>query len=120
MSSLLNTPELLRYHLYRKETDMRNGRNGLSGLVKNELGKNITDGDAFIFINRPRNTLKMLLWEMGGFTMVYRRLDPGAFEIPAFNLDAKSMEITADQLRFILNGIVLKTVRYRKRYPRKP
>ena len=49
---------------------MRNGRNSLSGLVKNELGKIITDGDTFIFITLPRNTLKMPLWEMGVFMPV--------------------------------------------------
>jgi transposase len=118
MSSLLSTPEVLHYHLYRKETDMRKGYNSLSGLVRNELGKQITDGDVFIFINRPRNSLKMLLWEEGGFTLFYRRLDTGTFEVPVFNLDSSSMQINSDQLQFILKGISLKEIKYRKRYQR--
>ena len=47
MSCLLSTPEALNYHLYRKETDMRKSFNSLSGLVRNELGKQVKNGDAF-------------------------------------------------------------------------
>jgi hypothetical protein len=39
------------YHLYRKETDMRKGFNLLCGIILNELGRQVTQGDAFIFIN---------------------------------------------------------------------
>jgi hypothetical protein len=43
-------------------------------------------------------------------------LEKGAFEVPVFDLDAKSMQITADQLHFILKGISLKEIKYRRRY----
>jgi hypothetical protein len=56
------------------------------------------------------------VYEQGGFTIFYRRLEKGAFEVPAFDLDAKSMQITSDQLHFILKGIALKQISYRKRY----
>jgi transposase len=117
MSHLLSTPEALSYHLYRKETDMRKSFNALSGLVRNELGKQVKSGDAFIFINKSRSCLKLLLWEKGGFTLFYRKLDVGTFEVPVFNLDDKSMQISTDQLHFILKGIALKEIKYRrKRY----
>lgn len=104
------------FHLYRKETDMRKGFDSLCGIVRNELCRQILDGDGFIFINKPRTHVKLLAWEKGGFTIFYRRLEKGTFEVPAFNLDAKSMEITCEQLNFILEGISLKTIKYRKRY----
>ena len=104
------------FHLYRKETDMRKGFDSLCGIVRNELGKQVMQGDGFIFINKPRSHVKLLLWEKGGFTIFYRKLERGTFEVPAFNLDANSMEITSEQLNFILEGISLKTVKYRKRY----
>ncbi len=118
MSSLLALTERRQYHLYRKETDMRKGFNQLCGIITNELGKQVMAGDAFVFINRPRTHLKLLVYEQGGFTIFYRRLEQGAFEVPAFDLDASSMSITADQLQFILSGIVLSSVKYRKRYQR--
>lgn len=107
------------FHLYRKETDMRKGFDSLCGIVRNELDKQVMDGDAFIFINKPRTHVKLLVWEKGGFTIFYRRLEKGTFEVPAFNLDAKSMEITCDQLNFILQGISLQAVKYRQRYQHK-
>jgi len=116
MSSLLSLTDQRTYHLYRKETDMRKGFNLLCGIVINELGRQVMGGDAFIFINKARTHLKLLLYEQGGFTIFYRRLEKGAFEVPAFNLDSKSMEITCDQLHFILKGISLKDIKYRTRY----
>lgn len=116
MSSLIVLTDKRSYHLYRKETDMRKGFNQLCGIITNELGRIVTQGDAFIFINRPRTHLKLLVYEQGGFTIFYRRLEKGAFEVPAFNLDANSMQLTTDQLHFILQGISLQTIRYRKRY----
>lgn len=118
MSSILTLGDHRAYHLYRKETDMRKGFNQLCGIVTNELGRVVTQGDAFIFINRPRTHLKLLVYEQGGFTIFYRRLEKGAFEVPVFDLDAKSMQLTCDQLNFILQGISLETIRYRKRYQR--
>ncbi len=116
MSSLIVLTDQRSYHLYRKETDMRKGFNQLCGIITNELGRIVTQGDAFIFINRPRTHLKLLVYEKGGFAIFYRRLEKGAFEVPSFNLDANSMQLTTDQLHFILQGISLQTIRYRKRY----
>ena len=116
MSSMISLTDQRNYHLYRKETDMRKGFNLLCGIVLNELGKKVMQGDAFIFINKPRTHLKLLVYEQGGFTIFYRRLEKGAFEVPAFDLDAKSMQISANQLNFILQGVSLQSIKYRKRY----
>jgi transposase len=75
VSGLLHLSDTRKYHLYRKETDMRKGFDSLCGIVQNELGKKVMSGDAFIFINRPRTHVKLLVWEEGRFTIVYRRLE---------------------------------------------
>jgi hypothetical protein len=54
VSSIIHLTDQRRYHLYRKETDMRKGFDSLCGIIQNELGKNVMSGDVFIFINRPR------------------------------------------------------------------
>jgi len=64
----------------------------------------------------PRTHLKLLVYEQGGFTIFYRRLEKGTFEVPVFNLDAKSMQLSTDHLNFILQAIVLTSIKYRKRY----
>lgn len=117
--SIVIASESRQYHLYRKETDMRKGFDSLCGIIQNELGKRVLDGDAFIFINKPRTHIKLIVWEKGGFSIFYRRLEEGTFEVPAFNLDADSLQISCDQLHFILHGISLKAIKYRRRYQQK-
>lgn len=119
MSSILSLNDTRRYHLYRKETDMRKSFDALCGLITNELGKNAMTGDVFIFINKLRTHLKLLVWESDGFSLFYRRLEQGTFELPAFDHDCRSMAVSADQLIFILKGISLKDVKYRPRYQHK-
>jgi len=46
-----------RYYLYNDWVDMRKGFNGLSGLVRNDLGMDPLTGDVYIFINRSRNRM---------------------------------------------------------------
>ena len=116
MSSILALCDTRRHYLYRKQTDMRKSFDSLCGIITNELGKQVLNGDIFIFINKPRTHLKVLLWERGGFTLFYRRLEQGTFEVPAFDHDASSLQLSADQLMFILKGIPLKQVSYRKTY----
>ena len=105
-----------QFHLYRKETDMRKGFDSLCGIIGSEMQKQVLHGDAFIFINRSRTHIKLLVWEHGGFTIFYRRLEKGTFEIPAFDLDANSLQMSSDELNFILQGISLAAIKYRKRY----
>ena len=116
MSSLLTLTDSRRYHLYRKETDMRKSFDSLCGIINNELDKNVMAGDVFIFINKLRSHLKLLVWETGGFSLFYRRLEQGTFELPAFDHDCCSMAVSADQLSFILKGISLTAIKYRSRY----
>jgi transposase len=56
---------------------MRKGFNGLSGLVNNELDRNVLSGDVFIFVNRRRTLIKLLVWDKSGFIIYYKRLEQG-------------------------------------------
>jgi transposase len=103
-----------RFFLYRGATDMRRSFAGLGGLVVNELQKPLTSGDVFIFINKPRNSIKLLVWDRNGFVIYYKRLEEGTFEIP--DGDEKSIIIKWEELVMMLEGIALKSVKRRKRY----
>ena len=50
----------MRYLLYSEPTDMRKSYHTLSGLVTNNMGLNVRNGDVFIFINKARNRVKLL------------------------------------------------------------
>ena len=94
---------------------MRKGFDGLSGLVRSELGKNPLSGDVFIFLNRYRHQVKLLLWERDGFSIYSKRLEKGSYELPLLST-ADTIELTSGQLMLILEGISLESVRWRKRY----
>lgn len=95
---------------------MRNGFDGLSGIVRDKFFQNPLSGDIFIFINRRRSHIKLLQWHGDGFAIFYKRLEKGTYEIPAANAAATHMEITSQQLLLMLEGIALLSVRKRVRY----
>lgn len=103
-----------RYFLYRGVTDMRKGFNGLSGLVRAHMSHELLSGDVFLFLNRRRDRIKLLVWDRTGFVVWYKVLEQGTFELP----DAKNdtLELSWTDLQLLLEGIEIKTVKRRKRY----
>jgi len=105
-----------RFFLYRNATDMRKSFDGLSGLVTNELQQPLTSGDVFIFLNKPRNSIKILVWDRSGFVIYYKRLEAGTFEMPSATGEAKSISLKWEELVLLLEGISLQNVQRKKRY----
>ena len=105
-----------RYWLYTLSTDMRKSFDGLSRLVSVEMGQDLLGGDVFIFINRRRDCIKLLVWDRTGFVIWYKRLESGTFEVPQAVPGSKEVEIRWEELVMVLEGIRLKSVKRRKRY----
>ena len=95
---------------------MRKSFDGLCGLVQNKLNRNPSSGEVFVFINKPRNKIKLLHWEFGGFVLYYKRLEEGTLEVPVPTAKAHSLEIGWSELMLMIEGISLKDVRRRKRF----
>ena len=92
---------------------MRKGFDGLSGLVKSGLGRDPLSGDVFVFVNRRRTHIKLLVWDRTGFVVYYKRLERGTFQLPDTE---KTGTLRWGQLLLMLEGVELQTVRYRKRF----
>ena len=58
---------------------------------------------------------KLLHWQEDGFALFYKRLEKGTYELPSLSSNL-SGKINAEQLLFMLQGVVLKTVQKRVRY----
>ena len=101
-----------RYYLYRGATDMRKSFDGLCGLVRRGLKRDPLSGDVFVFVNRRRTHIKLLVWDRSGFVLYYKRLERGTFELP------EEGPLTWHQLVLMLEGVSMQSVRYRKRYTR--
>lgn len=95
---------------------MRKGFDSLSGIVSSQMNQQVLGGSIFIFLNRTRTHIKLLLWEGDGFALYYKRLEQGTYELPLCDTNTISMNITSQQLQFMLQGVALQKVEYRKRY----
>lgn len=113
---MLHLSPTCRYYLYNGATDMRKGFDSLQGIVSSELQLNALSGAVFIFLNRRRNQVKLLLWEGDGFSLYHKRLEKGTYELPSQANEASSLALTTQQLQFILQGVSLKKVHFRVRY----
>lgn len=107
-----------RYFLYGPAADMRKSFDGLCALVSSQMKRDLLSGDVFIFVNRGRDRIKLLVWDRSGFVIWYKRLEEGTFELPLFAGGVKDAELRWERLVMILEGIQLGSVKERKRYAR--
>jgi len=113
---MLSLSSSSRYFLYRHQSDMRKGFDGLSGLVRDSMTKDLLSGDVFIFFNKRRSQVKLLLWERDGFSIYHKRLERGTYELPSLTDSSACVALRSDELMLILQGISLQSVRRRKRF----
>ena len=88
--------------------NLRNSFEGLSNEIRQALGYDPLSGHVFVFLNRRRNQVKLIVWTRGGFTIVHKRLEAGTFTFPArMTESAKSIAIDVHELGMLLEGIDL-------------
>lgn len=104
-----------RYLLYSQPTDMRKSFDSLSGLIRNELQVNPHSGDVFLFINKSRDKIKLLHWTGGSYTMYYKRLERGTFELPNYGKSIGSIKLDYSRIVMLLDGLSVKNIHHRKR-----
>lgn len=90
---------------------------GLSNEVRQVLAKDPLSGHVFVFLNRRKTQVKLLLWTRGGFTIVTKRLERGTFTFPGrVTSDAASVEVDVHELSMLLEGIDVATARTSRRW----
>lgn len=109
---MIGIGSLSRIFLYRGTTDMRKGFDGLSGIVRGELGSDPMDGTLFVFLNRPRNMVKALYWDRDGFALWSKRLERGRFTPPK----GDGSVIGRAELSLLLEGVSVHVVRRSPRW----
>ncbi|WP_321335003.1 IS66 family insertion sequence element accessory protein TnpB [uncultured Bacteroides sp.] len=87
------------------KTDMRKGINSLCGVVHEKMGYDVRLGDVFIFVNRNRNTMKLLHAEDGGLVLYLKRLEEGTFRLPAYDAKSRSYPMEWRDLVMMVEGM---------------
>lgn len=93
---------------------MRNGFDGLAGIVRNHLKNDPVSGDIFIFLNNNRTHIKLLYWDSDGFALFYKRLERGRYALPTHN--GLSKELKREELMMLLEGLSFKDMKQKKRF----
>jgi transposase len=106
----------LRFYLYRHPTDMRKSFDGLCGIIYTQLSADPLSGDVYVFLNRRRDRIKLLVWDRSGFWIFYKRLEKGTFQLPRIAAEQASLDLPYQELMLILEGIDLTHIRKRRRY----
>ena len=99
-----------RIYVYRDPVNMRKSINGLSALVLTELDMDPLDGSLFVFINKRRDKVKLLLWQVNGYWLLYKKLERQRFKWPDW-FAGSSLVLTMEQLDYLLDGYDLNGMR---------
>ena len=112
---MIGLPEGTPIYLCTQPVDFRKGFDGLTGIVTASLGRSVTDGSLFLFVNRKRDRIKALWWETGGLTLWYRRLERGTVELPKPLGDKPHVAIDSVELAMWIAGVPLRSAKTRRK-----
>ena len=76
---MLNLTGHTRLFLCQHPVNMKKSFEGLSKEVENLFPGELLSGAYFIFLNRRRDHMKVLLWDSDGFLIYFKRLEKGTF-----------------------------------------
>lgn len=110
-------PRSVKIYIAVEPASLRKSFEGLSNAVRCELGRDPLSGHVFIFLNRRRNQVKMLVWTRGGFTILHKRLERGRFSFPErVTATATSVEIDGHELSMLLEGLEVARAPHARRW----
>jgi len=88
--------------LATQAADFRKGIDGLSAVCRLELKKDPRNGTYFVFINRSRTMIRVLVYDGTGFWLMTKRLSKGRFQ--GWPTSGGIHPMAAKNLRMLLSG----------------
>ncbi len=113
---MLSLPPTVKIYIARSPVDMRKSFDGLEGAVRYVLRQDPMTGHLFVFTNKRRDHIKILMWDRHGWSILYKRLECGTFKLPEPTADTQTIEVEAAELALMLEGIDLSGAKRRKRW----
>lgn len=110
-------PRAVRVYVATQPVNLRKSFDGLMCEVRSVLGHNPLSGHVFVFLNKRKTMVKLLVWTRGGFTIVHKRLERGRFVFQdSVDEQVQSVRIEEHELAMLLEGIDTKQARRSKRW----
>jgi len=108
----------LKVVLAVEPVDLRKSFHGLYATARNQLDEAPEEGALFLFINRPRNRVKVLCFDGTGCWVSTKRLEQGTFSWPRPGEGVKKMTLRPEALSLLLDGVDLRGPKLRPWYQR--
>ena len=102
---MLTIPPSSKVFLCSEAVDMRKSFDALSGLVETHFGQNSISGHLFVFFSKSKDRMKVLVWDLNGFVLYYKRLERGTFSWVIDIAKAEGAEIRSSDFALVLNGL---------------
>ena len=116
---MFTLPPSVRIYLAPGATDLRKSFNGLECAARDVLGKDPLTGHLFVFCNRRRTRLKILVFDGSGLWVCAKRLESGTFFWPDVADGLVCVELRAEELSLVVGGIDLAASEKRRWYRRR-
>lgn len=97
------TPQM-RVLVAVEPVDFRRGMDGLAQQCRSALGEDPFSGAVFVFRNRQRTALKLLVYDGQGFWVCHKRLSKGRFRWWPTSAEAASAPLRVHELQVLLFG----------------
>lgn len=118
---MLTLPASVRIYVAADAVDLRRGFDGLAAATRSIIRQDPLSGHLFVFLNRRRNRIKLLVWDRTGYLLVYKRLERGTFHLPTQpEAGDAHVELDAGDLALMLEGVDLRDAQRLKRWKRLP
>ena len=101
---MIGLSRAVRVYAYVKPVDMRKAFEGLSALVRNELRRDVMDGELFLFAGKSRRRAKVLLFDGTGLCVYAKRLEKGHFAALWERSGDTAITMTLSELALFLEG----------------
>ena len=114
---MLLLPRAVKVYVATAPANLRRSFDGLCNEVRCVLGRDPLSGHVFVFINRRKTQVKLLVWTRGGFTIMHKRLERGRFSFAKdLGEGVASVAIDAHELSMLLEGLQAKGTRSAQRW----
>ena len=99
---MIGSTRNVRVFAYTQPVDMRKGYSGLEGIVRNQIGKDLLEGDLFLFVAKNRLRAKVLLFDGSGICIFQKRMEKGHFA--RLRSEQGTITMTMTELSLFLEG----------------